>query len=122
VYQRLSVSIFAHLLAPSNINCLSKLLMRSEAHIGVASARRVAEPAVVFGGQGGVASTADCLQVIPSIVVTIAVDVIDHVCCAQDALHCAPPARRLLTQNVGTNPTPGRAVRWQRTTLLTLAL
>jgi hypothetical protein len=83
--QRRSSSIFAHLLATSSINYLSKLL-RSGAHLGVASARRVAEPAIVFCGQGGVASTADCLQVIPSIVVTIAVKVVDHVCCAQDAL------------------------------------
>lgn len=96
--------------------------MRSGAHLGVASARRVAEPAIVFGGKGAVASTADCLQVIASIVVTIAVKVIDHVCCAQDALQCAPPARWLLTQNVGTKPAPVRAVRWQRATLLTLAL
>jgi len=96
--------------------------MCSEAHIGVASARRVAEPAIVFGGKQGVAPTADCLQVIASIVVTIAVKVIDHVCCAHDALQCAPPARWLLTQNVSTKPAPGRAVRWQRTTLLTLAL
>ena len=96
--------------------------MRSGAHLGAASARRVAEPAVVFGGKRGVASTADCLQVIASIVVTIAVKVIDHVCCAHDALQCAPPARWLLTQNVGTKPTPGRAVRWQRPAFLTLAL
>ena len=96
--------------------------MRSEAHIAVASACRVAEPAIVFGGKGGVASTADCLQVIASIVVTIAVKVIDHVCCAHDALQCAPPARWLLTQNVSTKPAPGRAVRWQRTALLTLTL
>ena len=96
--------------------------MRSGAHLGVASARRVAEPAVVFGGKRGVASTADCLQVIPSIVVTIAVKVIDHVCRAHDTLQCAPPARWLLTQNVSTKPAPGRAVRWQRATLLTLTL
>ena len=96
--------------------------MRSGAHTGVAPARRVSESAIVFGGQGGVASTADCLQVITSIVVTIAVKVIDHVCRAHDTLQCTPPARWLLTQNVSTKPAPGRAVRWQRATLLTLTL
>jgi hypothetical protein len=51
VRQRLSSSIFAHLLATSSINYLSKLL-RSSAHLGIASARRIAEPAIVFGSKG----------------------------------------------------------------------